>query len=435
MTGERADHRRRRHRGAGAVPRPRAHRRRPPRAAAEAAPAVHERGVPEPRVPGDALGLSERVGADDRPRAGAWTSIATCPGHGFIEAPRRRARSWWRSRRRVKAVIAEARRLHALDLSRRRRGRRRPTGARTPTWYPGRSAGADRRPARIYDETRREAEVTSQSDAHHAHHPVPTYVATVLWLAALVCSSAPGGSAGTPTTPASCCWRSRCCRSSASAAGTSSTLQDRIIQLEMQVRCARVLPAGQDELLAQLSPKQVVALRFAVRRRTGRPAGARRARADDARRHQEGGQAVAARLPAHVTRRPPRHAACRRFPPPDLAALTDAQRARRDDATRPGVAAPCRPTCWRGCRARSLRRPGRAPRRVRPLRDVVAGRGGRSWRSWSWRGTGRAPYEWAVHAGEARPAGVAADVIDDDRRRPGAAGARRARRRRPRLRA
>ena len=40
-------------------------------------------------------------------------------------------------------------------------------------------------------------------------------------------------------------------------------LQDRIIQLEMQVRCARVLPAGDDDLLAQLSPRQVVALRFA----------------------------------------------------------------------------------------------------------------------------------------------------------------------------
>lgn len=31
----------------------------------------------------------------------------------------------------------------------------------------------------------------------------------------------------------------------------------------MQVRAARVLPPGQDELLLQLSPKQVVALRFA----------------------------------------------------------------------------------------------------------------------------------------------------------------------------
>ena len=33
--------------------------------------------------------------------------------------------------------------------------------------------------------------------------------------------------------------------------------------LEMKVRCAEVLPAGEDSRLAQLSPKQIVALRFA----------------------------------------------------------------------------------------------------------------------------------------------------------------------------
>jgi hypothetical protein len=40
-------------------------------------------------------------------------------------------------------------------------------------------------------------------------------------------------------------------------------LQDRIILLEMKVRCAEVLPAGQDARLAELTPKQIVALRFA----------------------------------------------------------------------------------------------------------------------------------------------------------------------------
>jgi hypothetical protein len=40
-------------------------------------------------------------------------------------------------------------------------------------------------------------------------------------------------------------------------------LQDRIILLEMKVRCAEVLPAGQDARLAQLTPRQIVALRFA----------------------------------------------------------------------------------------------------------------------------------------------------------------------------
>ncbi|MGE0865041.1 MAG: DUF6526 family protein [Vicinamibacterales bacterium] len=40
-------------------------------------------------------------------------------------------------------------------------------------------------------------------------------------------------------------------------------LQDRIIMLEMKVRCAELLPAGQDANLARLSKKQIAALRFA----------------------------------------------------------------------------------------------------------------------------------------------------------------------------
>jgi hypothetical protein len=105
--------------------------------------------------------------------------------------------------------------------------------------------------------------VTSQSAANHAHHPVPTYIATVCWLAAFVLI-------------AGAMWFGWNTRDAGVAMLTLSVmpligisrwyivrLQDRIIQLEMQVRCARVLPAGQDELLAQLSPKQIVALRFA----------------------------------------------------------------------------------------------------------------------------------------------------------------------------
>jgi len=105
--------------------------------------------------------------------------------------------------------------------------------------------------------------VTNQSAANHAHHPVPTYIATVLWVLAMAFI---GGSMwfgwnlhelgvlllGLTLFPIIGIGRWYVVK-----------LQDRIIQLEMQVRCARVLPAGQDELLAQLSPKQVVALRFA----------------------------------------------------------------------------------------------------------------------------------------------------------------------------
>ena len=43
----------------------------------------------------------------------------------------------------------------------------------------------------------------------------------------------------------------------------TTMLQDRIIMLEMKVRCAELLPGGDDTRLAQLSPKQIVALRFA----------------------------------------------------------------------------------------------------------------------------------------------------------------------------
>jgi hypothetical protein len=40
-------------------------------------------------------------------------------------------------------------------------------------------------------------------------------------------------------------------------------LQDRIILLEMKVRAAELLPAGQDAQLAKLTKQQIVALRFA----------------------------------------------------------------------------------------------------------------------------------------------------------------------------
>jgi hypothetical protein len=40
-------------------------------------------------------------------------------------------------------------------------------------------------------------------------------------------------------------------------------LQDRIIMLEMKVRAAELLPAGQDAQLAKLTKPQIVALRFA----------------------------------------------------------------------------------------------------------------------------------------------------------------------------
>jgi hypothetical protein len=103
----------------------------------------------------------------------------------------------------------------------------------------------------------------AQSFASHAHRPVPSLVATLLWLVAVI---AFGGAvfAG---------WDTRDLTIGAMLAALfvltwisrvyTVALQDRIIMLEMKVRCAEVLPAGADAALASLSAKQIVALRFA----------------------------------------------------------------------------------------------------------------------------------------------------------------------------
>jgi hypothetical protein len=102
-----------------------------------------------------------------------------------------------------------------------------------------------------------------QSYESHAHHPIHTYVASALWLLAAI---AFGGTVAFG-------WEQR----DVAIAGLLATvavlvsigrvytvrLQDRIIMLEMKVRCAEILPAGEDRKLAQLGPKQIVALRFA----------------------------------------------------------------------------------------------------------------------------------------------------------------------------
>jgi hypothetical protein len=105
--------------------------------------------------------------------------------------------------------------------------------------------------------------VTSQSYAHHAYHSVPTYVAAVLALAAFVCVVGAAWLDWNTHDPGIVLLVLLGFLLTAMSRWNVVALQDRIIQLEMQVRCARVLPAGQDELLLQLSPKQVVALRFA----------------------------------------------------------------------------------------------------------------------------------------------------------------------------
>lgn len=105
--------------------------------------------------------------------------------------------------------------------------------------------------------------MAGQSFASHAHQPRATYVATVFTLFGFFASV--GALAfGWRTLEAAVV-------SLACAAGVflwisrayTTRLQDRIIGLEMKVRCAELLPPEQAARLRELRPKQIVALRFA----------------------------------------------------------------------------------------------------------------------------------------------------------------------------
>jgi hypothetical protein len=104
---------------------------------------------------------------------------------------------------------------------------------------------------------------TPQSYARHAHHPVPTYVATVFTLAAMVLLIGAWLFG----------WRTLEVGAVSLSLGVATLvsisrnytvrLQDRIILLEMKVRAAELLTPDQEAMIANLTPKQIVALRFA----------------------------------------------------------------------------------------------------------------------------------------------------------------------------
>lgn len=106
--------------------------------------------------------------------------------------------------------------------------------------------------------------MAGQSAASHFHHPVPTYL--VAFFATIALAVVVGGRPDFS-------WPSRdvaifSLTLAVFVLGSISRtytvkLQDRIIMLEMKVRCAERLPAGQDAALAKLTPKQIAALRFA----------------------------------------------------------------------------------------------------------------------------------------------------------------------------
>lgn len=107
------------------------------------------------------------------------------------------------------------------------------------------------------------AQKPEQSYQNHTHHPIATYVATVFALIALVLLV---GQLFFGWDTAN--WTMAAVLGAVMALVAISRwyivrLQDRIIMLEMKVRAAEILPAGQDALLARLSPKQIAALRFA----------------------------------------------------------------------------------------------------------------------------------------------------------------------------
>jgi hypothetical protein len=105
--------------------------------------------------------------------------------------------------------------------------------------------------------------MAEQSFQSHAHHPRATYVAVLFWLIALVLFVGQvffGWNTGNWVIAAILMVLAPLV---AISRWYIVKLQDRIIMLEVKVRAAELLSAGQDAQLARLSAKQIAALRFA----------------------------------------------------------------------------------------------------------------------------------------------------------------------------
>ncbi len=105
--------------------------------------------------------------------------------------------------------------------------------------------------------------MAGQSYQSHAHHPVLTYVASAFALLALILLYGHLHLGWRSGDEALMALTLAVFTLAAISRVYTVALQDRIIMLEMKVRCAELLTAGQDAQLARLSPKQVAALRFA----------------------------------------------------------------------------------------------------------------------------------------------------------------------------
>ena len=105
--------------------------------------------------------------------------------------------------------------------------------------------------------------MSTQHYGNHAHRPVLTLVGTACWLAAVVGFSAMGFGYQWGQAVA---WAGvLLCLMTLLAMGRLYTtrLQDRVIFLEERLRASTLLAPDQQHRFSQLSPKQVVALRFA----------------------------------------------------------------------------------------------------------------------------------------------------------------------------
>jgi hypothetical protein len=102
-----------------------------------------------------------------------------------------------------------------------------------------------------------------QSYESHAYHPVPTYVAAALWLAGFSLLVAWSWAGRDTLAPALLFLALSILPLIGMSRRYVVRLQDRIIRLEMKVRCAELLRAGEDAKLTELTTKQIVALRFA----------------------------------------------------------------------------------------------------------------------------------------------------------------------------
>ncbi|MDP1569725.1 MAG: DUF6526 family protein [Vicinamibacterales bacterium] len=101
----------------------------------------------------------------------------------------------------------------------------------------------------------------TQDYSNHMHHPVPTYIASALCLLAL--GIFVGGGTGSARDIGLLALTLSVVTLTSISRLYTTTLQDRIIRLEMQIRGEKILAAPQQALLARLRPKQVAALRFA----------------------------------------------------------------------------------------------------------------------------------------------------------------------------